>query len=292
MLRSARALRQLARGIVAMALVMSVAACGGLVSSIAGGFAEDLGSAVFNQPDPTIVEDGAPAYLMLLDSLIEGNPESAVALAAAADLYAAYGAVFAREPGRAKILTARALEYAERAVCIEIDDACQWPSATFDVFEASLEEIDDDNAALAETYGVASLAYIRAHSDDWAALARLPHIETLLLAVVEQTPEADRGALYNYLGILNTLRPPALGGKPEVGRDYFERAISLTQGRDLAVKVEYARGYARLLYEQELHDRLLNEVLAGEVEAEGLTLTNTLALRDARELLASGADYF
>lgn len=292
MLRLARATSPLARLVVWVALAMSVAACGGLVSSIAGGFAEDLGSAVFNQPDPMIVEDGAPAYLMLLDSLIEGNPESAVALAAAADLYAAYGAVFAREPARAQILTSRALEYAERAVCLEIDDGCQWPTATFDAFEVSLKEIDDDNASLAETYGVASLAYIRAHSDDWAALARLPHIESLLLAVVEQTAEAERGALYNYLGILNTLRPPALGGQPEVGRDYFERAIALTEGRDLAVKVEYARGYARLLYEQELHDRLLNEVLAAEVEAEGLTLTNTLAVRDARELLESGADYF
>ena len=292
MLRLASAARRLARLFAGLTLLLSVSACGGLVSSIAGGFAEDLGSAVFNQPDPAIVEDGAPAYLMLLDSLIEGNPESAVALSAAADLYAAYGAVFAREPDRAKLLTARALDYAERAVCVEIDDGCEWPTATFDAFEASLDEIDDDNAALAETYGVASLAYIRAHSDDWAALARLPHIESLLLAVVEQTPEAERGALYNYLGILNTLRPPALGGKPEVGRDYFERAIALTDGRDLAVKVEYARGYARLLYEQELHDRLLNEVLSADVEAEGLTLTNTLAVRDAKELLESGADYF
>lgn len=269
-----------------------VAGCGGIVSSIAGGFAEDLGSAVFNQPDPEIVADGAPAYLMLLDSLIEGNPESAVALGAASDLYAAYGAVFARDPDRAKILTNRALEYAERAVCIEIDEGCLWPEATFDEFEAALVEIDDDNAALAQTYAVASLAYIRAHSDDWAALARLPHVESLLLAVVEETPEAERGQLYNYLGILNTLRPPALGGQPEVGRDYFERAIELTGGKDLAIKVEYARGYARLLYEQELHDRLLNEVLSSDVKADGLTLTNTLAVSDAQALLASGADYF
>ncbi|MEL6215259.1 MAG: TRAP transporter TatT component family protein, partial [Pseudomonadota bacterium] len=73
---------------------------------------------------------------------------------------------------------------------------------------------------------------------------------------------------------------------------YFERAIALTEGRDLAIKVEYARGYARLLYEQELHDQLLNEVLASEVEYDGLTLTNTLAVRDAKQLLESGADYF
>ena len=137
------------------------------------------------------------------------------------------------------------------------------------------------------------MAYIRANADDWSALAQLPFVEALILRVLPFVEEdADLGAFYNYLGILNSLRPPALGGEPERAKGYFERAINLTRGRDLSVKVEYARGYARLLYEQELHDRLLEEVLASETEAPGLTLTNTLAKRDARELLESGKDYF
>jgi hypothetical protein len=41
-----------------------------------------------------------------------------------------------------------------------------------------------------------------------------------------------------------------------------------------------------------LHDRLLNEVLAADPVKPGLTMLNTLAQREARELLASGADYF
>ena len=95
-----------------------------------------------------------------------------------------------------------------------------------------------------------------------------------------------------YLGILNTLRPPALGGKPEVGRAYFEQALVLTGGRDLSVKVEYARGYARLMYERELHDRLLNEVLAAEVKQKGFTLANRLAQQQAKDLLASADEHF
>ncbi|MFK8051742.1 MAG: TRAP transporter TatT component family protein [Woeseiaceae bacterium] len=284
--------RRLIRNAVLLLSLVAIAGCGGIVSSAASKFADDLGMAVLNQPDPEIVRDGAPSYLLLLDSLLEGSPDDPALLSAAADLYAAYGAVFARDANRAAILTNRALNYAERSVCLTYEVGCDWPSITFDEFEASLVDLEEEHLPYATSYAVASLAYIRAHSDDWAALARLPHIEALLLKLEPFSEGVALGAVYNYLGILNTLRPPALGGQPEVGKDYFEKAIALTEGKDLAIKVEYARGYARLLYEQELHDRLLNEVLNGDTEAPGLTLTNTLAKRDAETLLSSGADYF
>jgi hypothetical protein len=98
--------------------------------------------------------------------------------------------------------------------------------------------------------------------------------------------------VYVYLGILATIRPSALGGEPEKGRAAFERAIELSYGKDLNAKFEYARGYARLLYKRELHDKLLNEVMAADPNVPGYTLTNVLAQRDAAELLASANDYF
>lgn len=282
----------LAGRVFAVLLAVLVSGCSNLVSSAASKFADDLGQAVLNQPDPEIVRDGMPSYLLLIDSRLEANPDDAGLLAAAADLYAAYGAVFARDAQRASILTQRALNYAERAICIELERGCEWPNLPFDEFEQSLTEIDEDNARYASSYAVASLAYIRAHSDDWGSLARLPHIESLLLKILPFAPDADAGTLYSYLGILNTLRPPALGGQPELGREYFEKAIALTDGRDLSIKVEFARGYARLLYDQLLHDELLNEVLDASPKAPGLTLTNTLAQKDAAMLLQTGADYF
>ena len=63
-------------------------------------------------------------------------------------------------------------------------------------------------------------------------------------------------------------------------------------GRDLSAKVDYARYYARTLYDRELHDRLLGEVLAADPVQEGFTLFNTLAQQTAQELLDSADDYF
>jgi hypothetical protein len=57
-------------------------------------------------------------------------------------------------------------------------------------------------------------------------------------------------------------------------------------------KVIYAQQYARMLYDRQLHDRLLREVLAADPQAPGLVLENTLAQERARELLAEAEAYF
>lgn len=262
------------------------------MSSAASGLAEDLQAAVQNQNDPETVRDGAPAYMLLLDSFIEGDPRDPELLSAAANLYAAYGTVFAGDPERAARLTERARGYAARAVCLRFEPGCDWPGMPFDEFAQTLPRLGPGQADVVWSYAAASLASIRAHSGDWNALAELPQMEALLLRYLELDGSDGHAQIYTWLGILATLRPPALGGEPEKGRAYFERAIELSGGRDLAAKVEFAKGYARLLYDRELHDRLLREVLAADAEAPGLTLGNVLAQRDAEALLASADDYF
>lgn len=266
--------------------------CASLAASAAGGFADNLSIAVLNQNDPETVRDGAPAYLLLLDSLVEGSPENPEILSAAANLYASYGAIFAAEPDRAARLTERAREYGSRALCESYAKSCAWADMPYDEFEASLLGLKPKHAKHVLSYSVSSLAYIRAHSSDWNALAELPQMEALLGRYLEIGDSDTEATVHTYLGILTTLRPPALGGEPEKGRQHFEKAVELSRGRDLSTKVEFARGYARLMYERELHDRLLQEVLDANPQVPGLTLTNVLAQQDAVELLQSADDYF
>jgi hypothetical protein len=269
-----------------------LAACASLVSSAASGLADNLSAAVLNQTDPGVVRDGAPAYLLLLDSFIESDPDDPALLAAAADLYASYGTVFAESPERAARLTDRARQYSRQALCLRFTLSCEWPSMTYEEYAATLPRLQAKHAGVVFTYAVASLAYMRSHSDDWNALAELPHVQALLERYLQISDSNSEAAAYTYLGILATLRPPAMGGEPEKGRGYFEHAITLTGGTDLSAKVEFARSYARLMYDRELHDRLLKEVMAADVEVPGFTLTNVLAQRDAAELLESADEYF
>ncbi len=267
--------------------------CASLVSNAASKFADNLSAAIANQNDPQTVKDGAPAYLLLLDSLIEGSPDDPALLGAAAKMYASYGAVFADDPIRAKRLTDRAHSYGFKAICISFDPACSWRGISYDDYVATLGGLSGKHADVVYAYGLASLAYIRTHADDFNALARLPHAEALLTRYLEISDGGEQDAsVYVYLGVLGTIRPPALGGEPEKGRAAFERAIELTDGKDLSAKVEFARGYSRLLYKRELHDELLNEVMAADPNVTGYTLTNVMAQDDAVKLLASADDYF
>ncbi|HIF96410.1 MAG TPA: hypothetical protein EYQ54_05175, partial [Myxococcales bacterium] len=95
-----------------------------------------------------------------------------------------------------------------------------------------------------------------------------------------------------YLGVLYTLRPAHMGGLPEIGRTHFERAIELSNGRNLMAKVFFARSYARLIFDRELHDELLIEVVEADPVAPGFTLSNTLAQEQAEELLLDADEYF
>lgn len=273
-------------------ILVMLSGCATLISNATSSFADNLSAAVMNQDDPETARAAIPSYMVLIDSMIEGNPDDASMLSAAATLYASYGAVFADDEARAKRLTRKAREYALKAMCQEYDDACGWRAKNYDDFVASLGGVSDKHADLLYTYGFATLAYLRAHSDDWNSLAELPQIEALFNYYLAIAGDDVTPATHTYIGILLTLRPPALGGKPDEARDHFERAIELSGGRDLTAKVEYARSYAKLLYERELHDRLLNEVIAADPYEDGLTLGNVLAKDDALVLLAEADDYF
>ena len=54
------------------------------------------------------------------------------------------------------------------------------------------------------------------------------------------------------------------------------------------IKVKFAETYARLVFDQQLHDRLLIEVIESDPVVEGYTLNNVLAQKQAQRLLNDG----
>jgi hypothetical protein len=271
---------------------LALSGCASLVSSAGSGLADSISTAMLNQDDPEIVRDGAPTFLMLLDGLVDKSPQDPALLGAAGELYASYGVVFVAEPERARKLTTRGRDYGQRALCATARETCGIASRPYDEFTAALTQLKPGDVSALYTFAFTWLAYIQAHSDDWKALAKLPEVGESLITVQKLDAEYRPVNVEHYLGVLNTIRPPALGGDFEAGKRHFEKAISLSEGRDLSIKVDYARYYARTLYDRELHDQLLDEVLKADPDQPGYVLTNTLAQSEALVLVESADDYF
>lgn len=255
-------------------------------------FSNNLSTAIMNQNDPEVVRQGAPAYLLLIDSLIEGDPEDESTLLAGAKLYTAYTAVFVEDAERAKKLADKAWTYARKGLCEEDSDGCGLDKLRFDDFEARLKEMGDDNMDELYVYATTWASWIKTHSEDWGAVADIPKVAATFRHIAGIDPYYDNGGVQAYLGVMQTLLPPALGGKPAKAKTHFESAIKQSGGRNLSYKVLFAERYARMIFNRKLHDNLLKQVLEADPVEPGITLLNVLAQEKARNLLSSGKQYF
>ncbi len=275
------------RMILVLLMVGLISGCAALATQR---MSDNLASTMLNHDDPETVRAAAPAYLLLLDSMIREQPDNDKLLMAGARLYGALAAALVQEPERIKRMSTHAREYAKQAFCRHYSAICASEEAPYQAFTQSLNSESPQQLDLLFVYASSWAGWIAAHSDDWSALADLPKVEALLQHLVTMDPGFERGRAQLYLAVMRSQLPQAMGGKPEQGRHHFELAIHHSQGRDLMAKVEYAQRYARLVFNQALHDRLLQEVLQAPTQARDLTLSNTLAKQRARQLLAD--DYF
>lgn len=253
---------------------------------------DNLPYGFLDSDDPELVAAALPSYIVTLDGLLVTWPEDDDLLRSGAALYGAYATLLGDDPVRTRRLTARALDYALRAACISREATCGLRAASFPEFEATVKALGKADLPLLYALGSAWAGYIQVHSEDWDAVAELARVQLVFEQLVAVDPQYERGMPQLYLGVIHSLLPPALGGRPDVARAYYEQAIERSGGRNLYAKLMYAKQYARLLYDRDLHDRLLGEVLAADPRERGLTLANVHAQQEARRLLDSADDYF
>jgi len=272
--------------------IFTVIGCSFIISKATGDLVSNLSAAILDNDDLATVESGGPAYLLMVDGLVQGEPDNVSLLSSAAKLYTAYTNVFIKDKERAKKLTDKALSYAFRAVCSRKPEACSIRSSRYQTFVDIIAGMNVKDVPVLYTLGETWTGWIQAHRDSLIAIAELSRVEAIMNRILELDHLHEDGGAHFYLGVFSTLLPPALGGRAEEGRKHFEQAIKLSGGRNLMVKVTFARQYARLMFDRKLHDRLLYEVLKADPNFPGYTLINTLARQEAQELLDSADSYF
>ena len=273
-------------------LVILTSACGGVIRKVQNGLAEQLTQSALNHDDPETVGAALPAYLLLLDASADGPDADGASLCSAAKLYGTYAGAFVSDGPRQQRLSARALRYGVRGACALEKPLCAANMRNFEDLESVVDKLGGDELAALACLGAAWASDVQARADQPDAQADAPKVRVIYERIAALNPTYGNGEAQMVLGVMNSLLPPALGGKPEIGAAHFKKAIEISNDKNLMAKVLYAQFYARLIFDQALHDKLLNEVLTAPLEAKDLTLSNQIAKTRALALLESGKDYF
>ena len=276
-----------------LALILFVTVgCSSIQSSISEGMAQSLSAGITNQSDVEMVKAGIPSYLLMIDGMIVEDPENAGLYFAGAKLYSTLANFVKEDQHRLTFIADRAFHYSQKMLCLTREEWCALTDQTYDLFQQSINKVDEDEVDLIYMYGTSWASNIEVHRADMSAIANLPKVKAIMHRVLQIDERYDRGGAHLYLGVLESLIPPALGGKRDVAKSHFERVVEINNGRHLMAMVMYAEYHARVLYDRKLHDELLQNVISQNPNEKGLTLINVVAQQRARKLLASAEEYF
>jgi len=279
------------------AMLLASTGCSRIVGHYTQPLFDNLTRSFMQQRDVVLAEQGTPAFLLILDGLITNSPDNPSLLLAGAKAYSAYNTAFVgnKYPERNRILAAKAKEYAIRALSLHSKKFAAVKDAVFEEFVTCLPSFQEKDVPFL-FYAASSWAgWITANTDSWDAIAELPKVQSLIERVIDLDPGFYFGTPEAFMGVLLTVRPPAMGGLPEKAREHFERALVLGEGKFLPTYVMFAKSYAKLVYDETLFFSLLEKVLESPVDTEpDLILINTLAQRQALEAIqqAREDEYF
>jgi hypothetical protein len=258
-----------------------------------GSLLEDIATSSAKQSDISIIRDGTPAYLMLIDGLIAANPRNEKLLIAGAKAYSSYAALFSEEDRKkAKGLYLKAKQYGIQALSKRREFKELLPKS-INEFGPCLKDFGKrDVPALfwtASSWG----SWISISTDSVEALAEIPKVVCIMHRVLDLDESFYYGGPHLFMAVYHASKPKAYGGNPEKARSHFEKAFEFGEGKFLMAHVLFAKYYARQTFDRELFVSALEKVLEAPADSiPELTLLNTIAKHEAKRLLERVNDYF
>jgi hypothetical protein len=253
----------------------------------------DVAESANKQSDLKVIREGMPAYLMLIDGMIEAVPNNASLLITAARAYSSFAAAFVEETDKdyAGALYAKAKQYALHS--LEVRGLNNPDSKPFAQFEKDVAALGNDDVPYMFWTATCWAAWIRLNLDSIAAVAELPRVELLMKRVLVLDEQFYYGGPHLFMGIWFASRPKIAGGDLTKAQYHFEKALAFSHNRFLMTRIYYADQYARRILDRDLFVNTLEKVL--EIPADNtpeLTLLNTVAHKKAKELLEHVDAYF
>jgi TRAP transporter T-component len=263
---------------------MTVASVGSLI--------EDVAKASSRQSDLRLIREGMPAYLLLMDGMVEAWPGNDRLLIAAAQGYSSYASLLGdQEKEYARDLYGKARKYALKS--LEARGLKRPVETPFDDFKEGLKQLGKKDVPFIFWTAACWASWISLNLESMEALAELPRVEWMMRRVLELDETFYYGGSHLFMGIWFASRPKGFGGDLKTAQQHFLKALELGEGKFLMAYVYYANDYARKAMDQDLFRSLLQKVQGTPADiSPDLTLLNTVAKKKAEELMTHMDEYF
>lgn len=243
------------------------------------------------QTDLDLACEGAPAYLLMIDSMIAGDPDSKDLLRIGSQAYSGYVTAMAEcglPKERINTVAEKGRLYGTTLLATMLPLG---PETEEDEFAKRLGKLSSCQVPNLFWGTIAWLNWIQTEKGAPAAMADLIFVEKIMARLLELDDTFQAGSSHLFFGAYYATKPPMFGGDPEKSKGHFEKALAISDRNFLIIQTTYAETLARQLFDKDLHDRLLNEVIDFPLgDAPEFSLSNQVAKRKARRLLDE--DYF
>ncbi len=254
---------------------------------------EDIAKSAYKQTDTRVIREGMPAYLMLMDGMVEAVPDNDRLLISAAQSYATFASAFieGEDKAYANVLYGRAKDYALRA--LEQRGLKNPATRPFDEFEAAVNEMNKDDVPFMFWASACWGNWIQLNMGSMEAMAQLPRVEVLMKRALLLDEAYYYGGPHLFMGLWFGSRPKMAGGNLDLARKHFQKAIELGDGKFLMAYIYYAEYYAKKTFDKALYLSILENVHKTPADiVPDLTLLNTIAHERATQLMQEADEYF
>ena len=217
-------------------------------------FVPNMTETFFEECDLALAEQSLPSELKLLEGLLKNAPEDRRLLTALCMGFTGYAMLFVEEKNtqRAAEFYVRARNYGLRAL------RCK--DTTPEAISDRLQSVNSEDLEPLFWVTMAWNLWINLNLDKPAAMGQMQASQECLNKVLAVDPDYFHGSPCILMGSILAARPPMLGGDPGKAKEYFTRAISVSQGRFFLAQYNYAKYYAVRVQDKELFLSLIKEV--------------------------------
>ncbi|MGK5091888.1 TRAP transporter TatT component family protein [Deltaproteobacteria bacterium TL4] len=265
--------------------------------------------AILEETDLEFVKMAIPANVKLIEGILELSPHNKILNEVLAQSFLFYSLAFVDEEyqklkfsdqeEQAALFSQRAQAFYLRGrshglrIFAEHEKFMTHLFGKLESFEPSLQELEKEEVPGLVYLSMNWLLYITHNMNHPQEIIHIGRIKMMIQRAIDLDESFFYGFPHIAMGAFEASIPQILGGNPEKGKQHFERAIELTNGKFLLAQVMFAQSYAVQMLDETLFDQLLKQVLTAPDDLlKEAALPNAIAKVQARRLIQQKNDLF